>query len=162
MSGSFGVRICKTGLARLPLLVYCKRFLNVKDYFHNIATGYRVFFLKVCTVGVLLAFCLCFSFCIVYPLWLLATRYTQIYTTVTLMLFFALTLIFIVKRSIKSYRMHPRRFLYSLIKKFILFGGLALFFIFIFAYHRILAFSVLLLSLVLYGFVSFGVSEDRI
>lgn len=126
------------------------------------ATGYKFLFLKACTFVLLLGVCLLFSFCIVYPLWLLATRYTQAYTAISLLLFAALLLFFIIKRSIKSYKTHPRRFLHSLIKKLILFGGLLLFFIFIFAYHRILAFSVLILSLVLYGFVAFGFSEDRI
>ena len=134
----------------------------MKEYFHKIAVGYKSLFLKVCTFVLLLGGCILFSFCIVYPLWLLATQYTQIYTAVSLLLFSIFLLFFIVKRSIKSYKTHPRRFLYSLIKKLILFGGLALFFIFIFAYHRILAFSVLILSLVVYGFVSFGFSEDRI
>ena len=126
------------------------------------ATGYKFLFLKACTFVLLLGVCLLFNFCIVYPLWLLATRYTQAYTAISLLLFAALLLFFIIKRSIKSYKTHPRRFLHSLIKKLILFGGLLLFFIFIFAYHRILAFSVLILSLVLYGFVAFGFSEDRI
>lgn len=134
----------------------------MKEYFHKIAVGYKSLFLKVCTFVLLLGGCILFSFCIVYPLWLLATQYTQIYTAVSLLLFSIFLLFFIVKRSIKSYKTHPRRFLYSLIKKLILFGGLALFFIFLFAYHRILAFSVLILSLVVYGFVAFGFSEDRI
>ena len=134
----------------------------MKEYFHKIAVGYKSLFLKVCTFVLLLGGCILFSFCIVYPLWLLATQYTQIYTAVSLLLFSIFLWFFIVKRSIKSYKTHPRRFLYSLIKKLILFGGLALFFIFIFAYHRILAFSVLILSLVVYGFVAFGFSEDRI
>ena len=134
----------------------------MKEYFHKMAIGYRSLFLKVCTFVLLLGGCLLFSFCIVYPLWLLATRYTQAYTAVSLLLFSAFLLFFIVKRSIKGYKTHPRKFLYSLIKKILLLGGLGLFFIFIFAYHRILAFSALILSLVLYGFVAFGFSEDRI
>ena len=138
-----------------------QKVLRVEKYFYKIAAGYKAFFFKVCTFLLLFGACLLFAFCIVYPLWLLATRYTQIYTGITLVLFFALVLFFIVKRSIKSYKAHPRRFLYSLIKKLILFGGLILFFIFIFDYHRILAFSTLIITLVLYGFVAFGFSEDR-
>lgn len=133
----------------------------MKEYFHNMAAGYKSLFFKVCTFVLLLGGCLLFSFCIVYPLWLLATRYTQVYTAISLMLFLALLLFFMVKHSIKSYKTHPRKFLYSLIKKLILLGGFILFFIFIFAYHRVLAFSTLIVSLILYGFVAFGVSEDR-
>ena len=124
-------------------------------------TGYKALFLKVCTFVLIFGFCLLFSFCIVYPLWLLATRYTQVYTTVSLLLFSAFLLFFIVKRSIKNYKVNPRKFLYSLLKKFILLGGFILFFILIFTYHRILAFLALILSLIVYGFVAFGVSEDR-
>jgi len=138
-----------------------QKVLNVKEYFHNMAAGYKSLFFKVCTFVLLLGGCLLFSFCIVYPLWLLATRYTQVYTAISLMLFLALLLFFMVKHSIKSYKIHPRKFLYSLIKKLILLGGFILFFIFIFAYHRVLAFSTLIVSLILYGFVAFGVSEDR-
>ena len=143
-------------------ICWLQKVLSVKEYFHKLAAGYKFLFLKACTFVLLLGVCLLFSFCIVYPLWLLATRYTQAYTAISLLLFLALLLFFIVKRSIKSYKAHPRRFLHSLIKKLILFGGLILFFIFIFAYHRILALAVLILSLVLYGFVAFGFSEDRI
>ena len=139
-----------------------QKVLRVEKYFYKIAAGYKAFFFKVCTFLLLFGACLLFAFCIVYPLWLLATQYTQIYTGITLVLFFALVLFFIVKRNIKNYKTHPRRFFYSLIKKLILFGGLILFFVFIFAYHRILAFSVLILSFILYGFVAFGFSEDRI
>ena len=139
-----------------------QKVLRVEKYFYKIAAGYKAFFFKVCTFLLLFGACLLFAFCIVYPLWLLATRYTQIYTGITLVLFFALVLFFIVKRNIKNYKTHPRRFFYSLIKKLILFGGLILFFIFIFDYHRILAFSTLIITLVLYGFVAFGFSEDRI
>lgn len=138
-----------------------QKVLRVEKYFYKIAAGYKAFFFKVCTFLLLFGACLLFAFCIVYPLWLLATRYTQIYTGITLVLFFALVLFFIVKRNIKNYKTHPRRFFYSLIKKLILFGGLILFFIFIFDYHRILAFSTLIITLVLYGFVAFGFSEDR-
>ena len=91
----------------------------------------------------------------------MATRYTQIYTGITLVLFFALVSVFIVKRNIKNYKTHPRKFLYSLIKKLILLGGVILFFLFIFTYHRVLALSSLILSFALYGFVAFGFSEDR-
>ena len=138
-----------------------QKVLRVEKYFYKIAAGYKAFFFKVCTFLLLFGACLLFAFCIVYPLWLLATRYTQIYTGITLVLFFALVLFFIVKRNIKNYKTHPRRFFYSLIKKLILFGGLILFFIFIFDYHRILAFSTLIITLVLYGSVAFGFSEDR-
>ena len=138
-----------------------QKVLRVEKYFYKIVAGYKAFFFKVCTFVLLFGACLLFAFCIVYPLWLLATQYTQIYTGITLVLFFALVLFFIVKRNIKNYKTHPRRFFYSLIKKLILFGGLILFFIFIFDYHRILAFSTLIITLVLYGFVAFGFSEDR-
>ena len=133
----------------------------MKDYFHKMVTGYKALFFKVCTFVLIFGFCLLFSFCIVYPLWLLATRYTQVYTTVSLLLFSAFLLFFIVKRSIKNYKANPRKFLYSLLKKFILLGRFILFFILIFTYHRILAFLALILSLIVYGFVAFGVSEDR-
>ena len=136
-----------------------QKVLRVEKYFYKIAAGYKAFFFKVCTFLLLFGACLLFAFCIVYPLWLLATRYTQIYTGITLVLFFALVLFFIVKRNIKNYKTHPRRFFYSLIKKLILFGGLILFFIFIFDYHRILAFSTLIITLVLYGSVAFGFSD---
>lgn len=124
-------------------------------------TGYKTLFFKICTFVLIFGSCLLFSFLIVYPLWLLATRHTQIYTAAGLALFAALLLFFIVKRSIKKYKADPRRFFYSLIKKLILLGGVAAFFILIFAYHRILAFSVFVLSLIVYGFVAFGLSEDR-
>lgn len=126
------------------------------------AVGYKSLFFKVCTSVLLLAGCLVFSFCIVYPLWLLATKYTQVYTAITVVLFSVFVVLFIVKRSVKGYKVNRRKFLYSLAKKLILLGGFILFFVFIFSYHRILAFSVLILSLVLYGFIAFGFSEDRV
>ena len=138
-----------------------QKVLSVKNCFHKMATGYKALFFKVCTFILLFGFCLLFSFCIVYPLWLLATRYTQVYTAVSLLFFSALLLFFIVKRSIKNYKAHPRKFLYSLVKKLILLGGIVLFFMLLFMYHRVLAVSALILSFVVYGFVAFGFAEDR-
>lgn len=138
-----------------------QKVLRVKDYFHKLASGYKTFFFRACTFILLFGACLLFSFCIVYPLWLLATRYTQVYTAVTLLLFSALVSVFIIKRNIKNYKTHPRKFFYSLIKKLILLGGFILFFVFIFTYHRVSAILILILSFVLYGFVAFGFSEDR-
>jgi len=40
-------------------------------------------------------------------------------------------------------------------------GGLALFFVLLFAYQRTFAFLALIVSFILYGFVAFGLSEDR-
>jgi len=124
-------------------------------------TGYKALFLKICTFVLLFGICLLFGFLIVYPLWLLATQYTQVYTAVTLSFFLLLLLFFIVKKSIKKYKANPRRFFHSLIKKLILFGGLAIFFLLIFTYHRVPAFAALIICLILYGFVAFGLAEDR-
>lgn len=133
----------------------------MKEYLHRIAAGYRYFFLKLCTAVLLLGVCLLFSFCIVYPLWLLAVQYTQVYTVATLSLFTLFLLTWYIKRCIKKYKVHPRRFLYSLVKKLILLAGFIGFFTFLFTYHRIAAFLTLILSLVVYGCVSFGYSDRR-
>ena len=152
---------CRSSPALCAGICSLQKVLRVKDYFHKIASGYKAFFFRACTFILLFGACLPFSFCIVYPLWLLATRYTQVYTAVTLLLFSALALVFIIKRNIKNYKTHPRKFFYSLIKKLILLGEVILFFVFIFTYHRVLAVSSLILSFALYGFVAFGFSEDR-
>lgn len=124
-------------------------------------TGYGAFFIKICTFVLIFGICLLFSFAIVYPLWLCATHYTNLYTTLTLILFAGLVLFFTIKRSIKKYKTDSRRFVYTLIKKLILAAGIAAFFVLLFAYQRLFAFIVLAATLVLYGFVAFGLSEDR-
>ena len=133
----------------------------MKNYFHKMMSGYRALFFKICTFVLIFGICILFSFIIVYPLWLLATQHTQAYTSISLSLFSILLLFFIVKKSIRKYKHNPRRFFHSLIKKLILLSGLAAFFILIFSYRRILAFSALILCLILYGFIAFGLSEDR-
>ncbi|MGP1430732.1 hypothetical protein [Treponema sp.] len=133
----------------------------MKDYFHKMITGYGAFFIKICTFVLIFGICLLFSFAIVYPLWLCATHYTNLYTTLTLILFAGLVLFFTIKRSIKKYKTDSRRFVYTLIKKLILAAGIAAFFVLLFAYQRLFAFIVLAATLVLYGFVAFGLSEDR-
>ena len=133
----------------------------MKKYFHKMMSGYKGLFFKICTFIFMFGICLLFSFIIVYPLWLLATRHTQIYTAAALTLFLLLLVFFIVKKNIKKYKQNPRKFLYSLVKILILFGGLIAFFILIFAYQRVLAFSALILCFAIYGFVAFGLSEDR-
>lgn len=124
-------------------------------------TGYGAFFVKICTFILIFALCLLFSSIIVYPLWFCATQYTPLYTTCTLILFGGMFLFFIIKRSIKKYKANPRRFFYALIKKLILAAGIAGFFLLLFAYQRVSAFLVLSFMLILYGFVAFGLSEDR-
>lgn len=124
-------------------------------------TGYGAFFIKICTFVLIFGICLLFSFAIVYPLWLCATHYTNLYTTLTLILFAGLVLFFTIKRSIKKYKTDSRRFVYTLIKKLIFAAGIAAFFVLLFAYQRLFAFIVLAATLVLYGFVAFGLSEDR-
>ena len=116
-------------------------------------TGYGAFFIKMCTFILI--------FAIVYPLWLCATHYTGIYTTCSLVLFSGLFLFFIIKRCIKKYKTDSRRFFYTLIKKLILAAGITAFFLLLFAYQRLFAFIVLAVTLMLYGFVAFGLSEDR-
>lgn len=133
----------------------------MKGYICNIVAGYRRFFLKVCTALVLLSVCLLFSFCVVYPLWFLATRYTTVYSAVTLVFLAAVLLISLVKRSIKKYKKNPQKFLHSLVKKFIFLADLSLFFVFLFTRHRSLAFLTLVLLLAIYGFTAFGYSADR-
>ncbi|MGP1489684.1 MAG: hypothetical protein ACTTI6_01240 [Treponema sp.] len=133
----------------------------MKDYFHKMITGYGAFFIKICTFVLIFGICLLFSFAIVYPLWLCATHYTNLYTTLTLILFAGLVLFFTIKRSIKKYKTDSRRFVYTLIKKLIFAAGIAAFFVLLFAYQRLFAFIVLAATLVLYGFVAFGLSEDR-
>ena len=133
----------------------------MKDYFHKMITGYGAFFIKICTFVLIFGICFLFSFAIVYPLWLCATHYTNLYTTLTLILFAGLVLFFTIKRSIKKYKTDSRRFVYTLIKKLILAAGIAAFFVLLFAYQRLFAFIVLAATLVLYGFVAFGLSEDR-
>ncbi|MEL3907040.1 MAG: hypothetical protein P1P65_08480 [Treponema sp.] len=96
-----------------------------------------------------------------YPLWLAATQYTPIYTAVCLTGFSALLLAFIIRRNIAKYRYNRKRFFHTLIKRSILCSGIILFFTLLFAYQRLSAFVVLILSFVLYGFIAFGFSEDR-
>lgn len=124
-------------------------------------TGYGAFFIKMCTFILIFGICLLFSFAIVYPLWLCATHYTGIYTTCSLVLFSGLFLFFIIKRGIKKYKTDSRHFFYTLIKKLILAAGITAFFLLLFAYQRLFAFIVLAVTLMLYGFVAFGLSEDR-
>ena len=144
-----------------PLYTAAGKVRKVKDYFHKMITGYGAFFIKICTFVLIFGICLLFSFAIVYPLWLCATHYTNLYTTLTLILFAGLVLFFTIKRSIKKYKTDSRRFVYTLIKKLIFAAGIAAFFVLLFAYQRLFAFIVLAATLVLYGFVAFGLSEDR-
>ena len=133
----------------------------MKKYFHKMITGYKTLFFKIGTVLFIFGICLLFSFLIVYPLWLLATQHTHIYTVASLVFFAALLLSFLIKKNIKKYKRNPQRFFHSLIKKAIIVGGLMLFFSLLFAYQRGFAFLALILTFVLYGFVAFGLSEDR-
>lgn len=124
-------------------------------------TGYQALFLKICTVFLIFGICLLFSFLIVFPLWLLATQYTPIYTAVSLAVFVLMLLFFIIKRNIKKYKRNAKKFFHSLLKKLIIITGLIVFLLLIFSYRRFSAFSALILAFVIYGFVAFGFSEER-
>ena len=142
-------------------ILFGKKVYSVKKYFHKMMSGYKSLFFKIGTVIFIFGICLLFSFLIVYPLWFLATQHTHIYTAASLVFFLMLLLSFLIKKNIKEYRRNPKHFFHSLIKKLIILGGLALFFVLLFAYQRTFAFLALIVSFILYGFVAFGLSEDR-
>ena len=142
-------------------ILFGKKVYSVKKYFHKMMSGYKSLFFKIGTVIFIFGICLLFSFFIVYPLWFLATQHTHIYTAASLVFFSVLLLSFLIKKNIKEYRRNPKHFFHSLIKKLIILGGLALFFVLLFAYQRTFAFLALIVSFILYGFVAFGLSEDR-
>ena len=142
-------------------ILFGKKVYSVKKYFHKMMSGYKSLFFKIGTVIFIFGICLLFSFLIVYPLWFLATQHTYIYTAASLVFFLVLLLSFLIKKNIKEYRRNPKHFFHSLIKKLIILGGLALFFVLLFAYQRTFAFLALIVSFILYGFVAFGLSEDR-
>lgn len=142
-------------------ILFGKKVYSMKKYFHKMMSGYKSLFFKIGTVIFIFGICLLFSFLIVYPLWFLATQHTHIYTAASLVFFLVLLLSFLIKKNIKEYRRNSKHFFHSLIKKLIILGGLALFFVLLFAYQRTFAFLALIVSFILYGFVAFGLSEDR-
>jgi len=95
----------------------------------------------------------------IYFTYLIIINTIKTYTIISLTFFSAFVLVVIGKAAIKRYRQNSRMFFHSLIKKLILLTGFAGFFILIFAYQRFFAFLSLILALILYGFVAFGLSE---
>lgn len=125
---------------------------------NKIINGYkRIFFSLAAFLG-LICLCVIAGFLSVYPLWALAVLHKGIYTIFCLSVFFLLAVFFITKNMVKAYKKNPCRLFISIFEKFILFAGAAGFVFLVLSYHRFLAFFVLILTFLVYGFIAFGFS----
>ncbi len=119
----------------------------------KIAKGYGNLLGTVGKLGVLLVVCAILGCAVVFPLWKFATSAPKIYTTVVLVCMIFAALIFFVKRA-KSVGI--RQFLASVLKFVVFIGGIVAIIALVLAGKRFFAIPALILTVALYGIVSFG------
>ena len=128
----------------------------------KIVAGYLTVIRTAFRFIVLMALCLGAGFVIVFPLWKLADTSPGLYTLVFAVLAGALGSWMIGRQMVRSFRRDPRHFLLSLFRKLTLAAGFVAAVFLVLAWKRTLAAAVVLATLALYGFLAFGIPDDRI
>lgn len=127
----------------------------------KILSGYFAIFLALARFVLLAAACLAMGAAIVWPLWKLASAQPGIYSLLCSALFL-LFLGWAVYTKIKPrLRSDKKALVASLIRKLIVIGGTVAFFLLVLAWQRTLAISVLVLTLVVYGYLAFGKTSKK-
>jgi len=125
----------------------------------QIVSGYVGILYSLIRIVLLLAVCVCVGLLIVYPLWSLATVRPNLYTVIFGILVGGL-LVFLAQSSFRrSYKKNPRRFVLRLTSLSTLIIGFVAAIALVLSYQRLFAGIVLVLTLCLYGFLAFGLSQ---
>lgn len=126
----------------------------------KILKGYATIGASVLRLAVLLAVCLAAAVVIVFPLWKLADSRPNAYTAVCLVLCAVLAVALSASRIRQSFLRNPRRFLLSLARKAVVAAGLVLAVVLVLQYKRLLAAGALVLTLLAYGYLAFGLARE--
>jgi hypothetical protein len=128
--------------------------------FKKIIDGYTIIIISLFRLVLLLGLCFFAGVLIVFPLWKLATARPDLYSLFFTLLFFALLLFLAVRLSLNSFRKNKKLFLFSLLRKATLFSGIFISVALVLNYQRLPAGLVLLGTIILYGFLAFGLSAS--
>lgn len=128
----------------------------------KIIRGYGSVLSYFLTLLAIATICVCVAFLTVYPLWLLATKNSSLYTVLCLSFFSCFALFFILRYLIRSYKKNPRLLFISLAKRITVLGGLGLSIFLVFNYQKIMAMIVLIAVVIIYGFLAFGLNQEKI
>ena len=125
----------------------------------QIVSGYLGILYSLMRIVILLGACVCVGLLIVFPLWSLATIQPNLYTIIFGILVGGL-LVFLAQSSFRrSYKKNPRRFVLRLTSLSTLIIGFVAAIALVLSYQRLFAGIVLVLTLCLYGFLAFGLSQ---
>ncbi len=129
--------------------------------FGKVIKGYGTLLSSLLSFLTIALTCVVVGFVISYPLWLLATKNQAAYTIVSIGFFSCAIIFLLIDRMLKEYKKSPLRLFISLGRKITAIGGLALFFFLILNFYKISAFLVLTLTIILYGILAFGISQNQ-
>ncbi len=128
--------------------------------FGKILRGYGAVVSSLLSFVLIALSCVLVGLAISYPLWLIATTSANTYTILSLSLFGCAIIGLLVSRIVKGYKKSPRRLFISLARKITLIGGIVLFCVLILNFHKVLAIASIILTLIIYGILAFGISHD--
>jgi hypothetical protein len=126
----------------------------------KILSGYLGVLSLIARVLLLLAACLAIGFCVVYPLWRLATANPALYTAIFLALAALLAAFLVARACARAFGKSPRAFVVSLSAKLVLLASIAGSVALVLAWHRALALASLVAGLVAYGVLAFGIGAE--
>ncbi len=129
--------------------------------FGRVIKGYGALFSSLLSFLAIALTCVAVGFVISYPLWLLATKNQAVYTIVSIGFFGCAIIFLLIDRILKEYKKSPLCLFISLGRKITAIGGLSLFFFLILNFYKIPAFLVLALTIILYGILAFGISQNQ-
>lgn len=149
----FSVKICK-------LFCTCRFFFSQLKcrMLKKILLGYKNIFSNIFQVLLLLCACFAIGFAFVFPLWLLASKNSSIYSIFVVVFATIILLFFLIKKILKS---GIKAFLIFCLKFLVIFSGVFASIKLVLIGKMIFSIPVLLLTVFLWGFLSFAIKPKN-
>ncbi len=126
----------------------------------KILKGYGALVSSLLSFVLIALSCVLVGLAISYPLWFIATTSAKTYTILSLSLFGCAIIGLLLSRIVKGYKKSPRRLFISIAKKVTLIAGFVIFCALILNFYKALAIVAIILTLIIYGILAFGISHD--
>lgn len=138
----------------------------------KILSGYSNILKRIAKILLLVLVCVLFSLIVVFPLWKFATVSPSIYTAVVSAFFIIVLLFFLSKKCLKycceknltaeEKSNRKKSLLLTIVKTLIILIGIAFACFLVLKNKRLLALIALLITVVLYGILAFGVKKQTV
>jgi hypothetical protein len=124
----------------------------------EIISGYAGVLRTIAKVVALVAVCLAFGICIVWPLWYVASTHPDAYTTLFCVIAGAVAIVLFGFAAFRSFKKDHKAFLVHVASILVLVVGAIASVYLVLSFHRIIALAVVVITLIAYGFLAFALA----